>query len=155
MLADLVRHIRLPKSVHAVACTVVELLPSSAKHAKQERAIEAHCNRCARVTSQKAVWVGRIMKGRQCCECGLVTKPDPPLLGRCYVEEVMSRAAAKPEDLRQSPEESWRRRLLWAPVRVVTKSLEESRYVGELILDEREWVDSPHENAPSPASGDR
>jgi len=60
----------------------------------------------------------------------------------------MSRAAAKPEDLQKNPPESWRHKLLWAPVRLVTKSLEESHYLGEIVLDERQWVDAPHENAP-------
>ena len=147
-MMDFVKHMRLPPTVHSVVTSVVELLPSSDKHVKHERSVDAHCTRCGKVTVQRAVWVGRIMKGRQCTACGLVTKPDPALLGRCYLEEVMSRAAAKPEELRKNPPESWRQRLLWAPMRLLTKSLEEGHYMGDLILDERDWVNAPHENAP-------
>ena len=154
MLVELLRQVRLPRSVHALATTMLELMPSSPKHAKKESTVEAHCTTCGKVTSQRAVWVGRIMKGRQCTTCGLVTKPDPALLGRCYLEEVMTRAAAKPDYFQKHPPENWRQQLLWAPIRLVTKSLEEGHYLGDIVLDEREWVDAPHENAPPPPDED-
>ncbi|MFH0965903.1 MAG: hypothetical protein V2A58_18040 [Planctomycetota bacterium] len=142
MLIDMLKEMRLPAGLRDITESVVGLLPASPKHEKLEKEVEAYCTTCDRITAQRAVWVGRIMKGRQCVKCGLVTKPDPALLGRCYVEEVLARAAAKPESLRR---ETWGHRLLYAPFRIVTKSLEEGRYVADLILDEREWVNSPHQ----------
>jgi len=144
MLMDLFRNLRLPRSIHDTVTSMVDLLPTSPKHEKTRKNVEAYCITCDRITAQKAVWIGRIMKGRQCCECGVVTKPDPALLGRCYIGEVISRAAVKPESLKN---ESLGASLIAAPLRFFTKSLEESRYLGDLILDEREWVDSPHQKA--------
>ena len=144
MLMNIFRQLRLPKAVHNTVTSMVDLLPTSPKHEKTRRDVEAYCIKCERITLQKAVWVGRIMKGRQCSECGIVTKPDPVILGRCYIGEVLSRAAAKPDSLKN---ESLGAGLIAAPLRFFTKSLEESRYLGDLILDEREWVDSPHQKA--------
>ena len=144
MFMNMIRRFRLPRSIHDTVTSMVDLLPASPKHEKTRKDVEAYCITCDRITAQQAVWIGRIMKGRQCCVCGVVTKPDPALLGRCYIDEVLSRAAAKPESLRN---ESLGAGLLAAPFRIFTKSLEESRYLSDLILDEREWVDSPHQKA--------
>ena len=149
MLMDLFKGMRLPEGLRDITESVVGMLPASPKHEKLQKEVEAYCTTCNHITGQRAVWVGRIMKGRQCAECGLVTKPDPALLGRCYVEEVLARAAAKPESLRH---ESWGHCLVYAPFRIITKSLEEGRYVADLILDEREWVNSPHEKPENPSA---
>lgn len=106
---------------------------------KSKLLIDAYCSRCRQETTNEAVWVGRLLKGRRCAECGLVMKPSRRLLAKCYLEELEDRVVEEAQKLRKTYGHNWRRLSLMVPSRLVSNSLKELLYVSELFRAEETW----------------
>ena len=119
--------------------SMLDRLPRKESRRPHQVEAQGYCLSCRKVTVNRLIVVGHLMKSRRCECCGHVMRARPLRMAECYADEFVDRLGdlvkrAKPTQFRCMT--GWD--LLGIPHRAVRKVLRETAYVSDLFLEEAE-----------------
>jgi len=110
-------------------------LPRDELRRPNELEIEGYCLNCGRVTSNRAVWVGKLLKTRRCESCGEVMSARRRVMAKCYLDEFADRLAKLPPLVKPEKIRALGGRAHKLPSRALRRAAKEMAYLSDLFLN--------------------
>jgi len=86
------KQVRMPRRLRSLMTSMLRQLPRSDVQSPREVVgVQAYCPSCRKITTNRLLVVGKLMKARYCEQCGKVLRADAGTMAECYLDEFSDR----------------------------------------------------------------